>query len=60
MEIECLFAMILRCDFWFPVLMSIMERRKIWQSHSLSQLMLGDAFHVGMNLLARYWNLTRM
>jgi hypothetical protein len=38
--------------------MSIMVRRRIWPLRSLNRLMLGDAFHVGMNLLARCCNLS--
>jgi hypothetical protein len=40
--------------FIYAVPMSIMVRRRIWQLHSLNQLMLDDAFLVGMNLLARF------
>ena len=43
--------------FCFLVHMSTMVRRRIWQLHSLNQLMLGDAFRVGMNLLGRCHNL---
>ena len=44
--------------FCFVVHMSIMVRKRIWQLRSLNQLMLGDAFHVGMNLPARCQNLS--
>ena len=52
------YVYIFKLLFCFPVHMSIMVKRRIWQLRSLNQLMLGDAFPVGMNLLARCHNLS--